>query len=126
MEREPTCFVEETLGRNLLQLFVEMKGHLKRQRLPNYYLWNENLLASVPRHKLAQAQERFHRIQEHLVPLLMVAIKRLHFDHDFYPAPDMDELYHILSRPDRDTILMANPALLQATGGVQGSNVFKR
>ncbi len=83
-------WTEERLGDNLVLLLREMKASLKRQRLGNYFVSKENLFDSLPRHKLAHAHERFHRLQENPVPYLMVAIKRLHCDRGFYPLVDID------------------------------------
>ena len=92
VERNPARWTEEQLGENLVGLLREMKGSLKRGRLPNYFLSKENLFDTVPSHTLARAHERFHRLQENPVPYLMVAIRRLHYDRGFYPNVDIDRL----------------------------------
>ncbi len=121
VERNPAQWTEENLGENLLQLLREMKSSLRRQKLPNYFLSRENLFDSVPRHKLARALERFHRFQENPVPFIMVAIKRLHYDADFYPGVDVDKLHDILTTTE--TLALINPALLKAS---KPTNAFER
>jgi hypothetical protein len=78
----------------------------------------------IPKHKLRRAQERFTRLQENIVPHLMVAIKRLHYEKGFYPMPDMDRLYTILTATT--TLGILNPALLGAGEPPKGRNAFER
>ena len=63
VEQALAGWTEESLGLKLLQLIKDMKSHLKRQRLKHYFISSENMFDLVPKHKLAQAHERFYRFQ---------------------------------------------------------------
>lgn len=63
VERNPARWPEEQLGDLLVNLLKEMRSALKRQRLQNYFLSKENLFDALPKHKLARAHEKFHRLQ---------------------------------------------------------------
>lgn len=101
-------------------MIKDMKTHLKRGVFPHYFVHKWNWLDAVPKHRILQAQEKFHRLLENLVPYVMVTVKRLHFDSRFYPKPDMEKLYEILT--SANTLQMLNPDLLLATGGGGGGS----
>ena len=143
VEKSPAGWTEEQLGAKLLQLIKDMKGHLMTKKLSHYFISKKNmfevrkvvswkistlfllLFKAIPQHKLLKAHEKFHRLQENLVPFLMRAIKRLHIDKFFYPLPDVEELYNILTT--RDTLAMLNPSLLETAGAMkEATNAFER
>lgn len=122
VENSPLGWVDEQLGARLVQMIRELKARLQKERLPHYFLHNHDVFATLPKSKLKRAHEKFFRIDEQLVPHLMVALKRLHAEKTFYPMPDMDRLYTILTT---DTLLsVINPDLMLTNVG--GANPFER
>ena len=118
VEKSPADWQDENLGEKFSHFLRQMRTHLMKERLPNYFMYKHNMFRSVPRHKLRKAQEKFHRLHENLVPHLLLAMKHLQYEKNFYPMPDLDQLYQILST--KTTIQMQiNPALL-------GGNAFTR
>ena len=121
VEKSPAGWVEERLGSKLLQFVREMGQHLKKEKLPHYFMSKRNMFENLPRHKLRTAQEKFHRLNESIVPHLITAIRRLAGEKGFYPHPDVDHLYTVLTTTN--TLTMLNPELM---GAVQGDNVLAR
>ena len=58
LERMPAGWTEEHLGSKLIVFVKEMLMHLKKGKLPHYFLAKRNLLDSMPKNKLRAAQEK--------------------------------------------------------------------
>ena len=68
-----------------------------------------NTFANIPNHKLLQAQATVHRIRENPVFHLLSSLLRLKPEKGFYPALDIERLYHILTT--KQSLAMINPGL---------------
>ena len=55
------------------------------------------MFSNIPNHKLAQAQERVHRLTENPVMFLLRCLLNVQFEKNFYPRLDIEKLYKILT-----------------------------
>ena len=68
-----------------------------KKNLPNYFIKKRNMFATVPNHKLLLAQERVKRLKENPVMFILRSFTRLQYEEKFYPMPDIERLYQILT-----------------------------
>jgi hypothetical protein len=110
VERSPGDWTEENVGEKLALLLRFLRIHLRKLKMPHYFLSGVNMFAPIATHRLHAAQERAFRIAERPVVHLLAALGSLAFSKGFYPALDIRKLYRILTTDE--TMAMANPALM--------------
>ena len=125
VEKAPAGWIDEQLGEKIMQMIKDMKHHLRTSKMQHYFISKKNMFENIPKHRLLKAHEKFHRLQENLVPFLMIAIKQLQTEKFFFPLPDIEELYNILTTSD--TLALLNPSLMMTVGAMgDATNAFQR
>ena len=97
IERSPGDWTEENVGEKFLDLWRTLKSRLTKKNLPHYFIQKYNMFSNIPNHKLAQAQERVHRLTENPVMFLLRCLLNVQFEKNFYPRLDIEKLYKILT-----------------------------
>ena len=67
VEETPAGWTDEGLAFSLDSMIKRMHKYLTREKLPHYMIYKRNTFDGLPKHKIRQAQEKFHRLQENLV-----------------------------------------------------------
>ena len=110
MEQSPGDWTEENVGEKLALLLKYLLIHLRKLKMPHYFLNTVNMFAPIAHHRLRAAQERAFRIRERPVVHVLAALSNLAFHKAFYPLLDIRRLYRILTT--EESMAMANPALM--------------
>ena len=97
IERSPGDWTEENVGEKFLDVWRTLKSRLSKKNLPHYFIQKYNMFSNIPNHKLAQAQERVHRLTENPVMFLLHCLLNVQFEKNFYPRLDIERLYKILT-----------------------------
>ena len=97
LEKDPASWQDETLGDKFVLFFKSFLAKVEKKELNNYFIKKQNLLLKMPKHEIAQAHAKLFRMNENLVPHLLQAVKKLHYDKGFYPMFDCDFLIEILT-----------------------------
>ena len=108
MEKSPGDWTAENIGEKLMLILKFLKKHVTSQKMPNYFISKSNMFANIPNHKLREAQEKVHRIQEKPVFYLLDCLLKLKYEKNFYPMPDLSKLYKILTTDSQLSILNPN------------------
>jgi len=108
MEQSPGDWTEENIGEKFLLVLKFLKKHVTSQKMPNYFISKSNMFANIPNHKLREAQEKVHRIQEKPVFYLMDCLMKLRYEKNFYPMPELARLYKILTTDSQLSLLNPN------------------
>ena len=77
VEETPAGWMDEGLASNLDNMIKRMHKNLTKEKLPHYMIYKRNTFDGLPKHKIRQAQEKFHRLQENLVRRLAHSQRRL-------------------------------------------------
>lgn len=108
-EYDYTVWDEDHLGEALIRFLGSLLHCIKTHRLPDYFLPKRNLLENVPEKVLVDIHKRIYRIVESPIPYVLIAIRNLRYQRDFYPKLKYKRLYSRLVVDDPKKI--ANPRL---------------
>ena len=97
IERSPGDWTEENVGEKFLDVWRTLKSRLTKKSLPHYFIQKYNMFSNIPNHKLLQAQETVHRLNENPVMHLLRCLLNVQFEKNFYPRLDIEKLYKILT-----------------------------
>jgi hypothetical protein len=100
---------EEHLGETLIRFLSSLLHCIKIHRLPDYFMPKRNLLENIPEKLLVDLHRRIYRIVESPVPFVMIAIRNLRYQRDFYPKLKYKRLYSRLVIEDPSKII--NPTV---------------
>lgn len=107
-EHNYTSWPEDHLGETLMRFLTSLLHCIKTHRLPDYFMPKRNLLENIPEKVLVDLHKRLYRIVESPVPFVMIAIRNLRYQRDFYPKLKYKRLYSRLIVDDPSKI--SNPA----------------
>jgi hypothetical protein len=96
---------EEHLGETLIRFLSSLLHCIKIHRLPDYFMPKRNLLENIPEKLLVDLHRRIYRIVESPVPFVMIAIRNLRYQRDFYPKLKYKRLYSRLVIEDPSKII---------------------
>lgn len=96
---------EEHLGETLVRFLTSLLHCIKIHRLPDYFMPKRNLLENIPEKLLVDLHKRIYRIVESPVPFVMIAIRNLRYQRDFYPKLKYKGLYSRLIVDDPSKII---------------------
>lgn len=109
-EHNYTAWPEDHLGETLLRFLNSLLHCIKIHRLPDYFMPKRNLLENIPEKVLVDLHKRIYRIVESPVPFVMIAIRNLRYQRDFYPKLKYKRLYSRLIVDDPTKIINPKPA----------------
>ena len=98
---------EDCLGETLIRFLGSLLQAIKIHRLPDYFLPKRNLLENIPEKILVDIHKKIYRIVESPVPFVMITIRNLRYQRDFYPKLKYKRLYSRLIVADPKKI--SNP-----------------
>lgn len=101
-----TTWPEDRLGETLIRFLTSLLHCIKIHRLPDYFMPKRNLLENIPEKILVELHKRIYRIVESPVSFVMIAIRNLRYQRDFYPKLQCKRLY---SRLISDPTKIINP-----------------
>jgi hypothetical protein len=104
-EHNYTSFNDDNLGEGLLKFLVSLLHCIKIHRLPDYYMPKRNLLENIPEKVLVEVHRHIYRVVENPVPFVLIAIRNLRYQKDFYPKLKYKKLYSRLLVSDPKKIL---------------------
>lgn len=107
-EHNYTSWPEDHLGETLIRFLSSLLHCIKTHRLPDYFMPKRNLLENIPEKVLVDLHKRIYRIIESPVPYVMMAIRNLKYQRDFYPKLKYKRLYSRLIIDDPSRILNPN------------------
>ncbi|KAL3270255.1 hypothetical protein HHI36_009311 [Cryptolaemus montrouzieri] len=96
-ESDAKNWPEHKMGTKILQVIEDLNSGLSRCKIPDYFIKGKNIFENIPSKYLQFAQKKFHDILQFPVMHFIEALKNIKFiNQDFYPAPDLDQLYNLL------------------------------
>lgn len=110
-EHNNTAWPEDHLGETLMKFLSSLLHCIKIHRLPDYFMPKRNLLENIPEKVLVDLHKRIYRIVESPVPFVMIAIRNLRYQRDFYPKLKYKRLYSRLIIDDPTKIINPKPEL---------------
>lgn len=96
---------EDSLGETLIRFLGSLLQAIKIHRLPDYFLPKRNLLENIPEKILVDIHKKIYRIVESPLPFVMITIRNLRYQRDFYPKLKYKRLYSRLIVADPEKIL---------------------
>lgn len=108
-EHNYTAWLEDHLGETLIRFLSSLLHCIKVHRLPDYFMPKRNLLENIPEKVLVDLHKRLYRIVESPVPFVMIAVRNLRYQRDFYPKLKYKRLYSRLIADDLSKIF--NPVV---------------
>ncbi|CRK96631.1 CLUMA_CG009990, isoform A [Clunio marinus] len=99
-----TAWYQEHLGEALIKFLTSLLHCIKTHRLPDYFLPKRNLFQNIPEKILVDLHKRIFRIVESPVPYVMIAIRNLRYQRNFYPKLKCKRLYSRLIIDDPNKI----------------------
>lgn len=104
-EHNYTAWSEDELGEGLLRFLGSLLHCFKTHRMPDYFLPKRNLLENIPEKVLVEVHRKIYRIVESPVPYVLIAIRNLRYQKNFYPKLKYKKLYSRLLVNDPTKIL---------------------
>lgn len=104
-EHNCVAWPEEHLGETLIKFLSSLLHCIKIHRLPDYFMPKRNLLENIPEKILVDLHKKIYRIIESPVPFVMIAVRNLRYQRDFYPKLKCKRLYSRLLVDDPSKIL---------------------
>lgn len=97
-EMNYAAWPEEYLGETLLRFLNALLEHIKRQRLPDYFLPKRNLFENIPERIMVDLHKRIFRITENPLMYTLIALRNLrcHLPGIAHPF-DFKELYTVMT-----------------------------
>lgn len=92
-EHNYVAWPEDRLGETLLKFLCSLLHCIKIHRLPDYFLPKRNLLENVPEKVLVDLHKKLFRIVESPVTYLLIVLRNLRYQRDFYPKLKCKRLY---------------------------------
>lgn len=112
-EHNYAAWPEEYLGEALVRFLNALLEHIKRQRLPDYFLPRRNLFENVPERVMVDLHKRIFRITENPVMYAMIALRNLRWMGDAGGVHlDLKTLYGIMTVDN--PLQMVNPNFRKA------------
>lgn len=97
-EMNYAAWPEDYLGETLLRFLNSLLEHIKRQRLPDYFLPKRNLFENIPDRIMVDLHKRIFRITENPLMYTLIALRNLRFRQPVTEHPlDFKELYTIMT-----------------------------
>ncbi|KAL7027030.1 hypothetical protein ACKWTF_005266 [Chironomus riparius] len=104
-EHNYTAWSEDLLGEGLLKFLSSLLQCIKTHRLPDYFIPKRNLLETIPEKILVDLHKKIYRIIENPVPYVLIAIRNLRYQRNFYPKLKCKRLYSRLLIDDPSKML---------------------
>lgn len=104
-EHNYIAWPEEHLGETLMRFLSSLLHCIKTHRLPDYFMPKRNLFENIPEKVLVDLHKRIYRIVESPVPFVMIAIRNLRYQRNFYPKLKYKRLYSRLTVDDPAKII---------------------
>lgn len=92
-EHNCAAWPEDYLGEALLRYLRTLLEHLKRQKMPDYFLPRRNLFENVSAEVLVELHKRIFRITENPVMHLLIALRNLKFFPGLFPCINFKKIY---------------------------------
>lgn len=92
-EHNCAAWPEDYLGEALIRYLRTLLEHLKRQKLPDYFLPRRNLFENVSAEVLVELHRRIFRITENPVMHLLIALRNLKFFPGLFPCINYKKIY---------------------------------
>lgn len=105
-ENNFAAWPETYLGEALVRFLNSLLEHIKRQKLPDYYLPKRNLFENIPERIMVDLHKRIFRITENPLMYVLKAVKSLKYLNDFGVAFNCRKLYTAITIDD--TLKMLN------------------
>lgn len=124
-EHNYAAWPEEYLGEALVRFLNALLEHIKRQRLPDYFLPRRNLFENVPERVMVDLHKRIFRITENPVMYAMIALRNLRWTDGEEGAAaggvhlDLKTLYGIMTVAN--PLQWVNPNFRGAPDGAEGA-----
>ena len=104
-EHNYIAWPEDHLGETLIRFLSSLLHCIKTHRLPDYFMPKRNLLENIPEKVLVDLHKKLYRIVESPVPYVMIAIRNLRYQRNFYPNLKYKKLYSRLIVDDPSKII---------------------
>lgn len=92
-EHNYVAWPEDRLGETILKFLCSLLHCIKIHRLPDYFMPKRNLMENIPEKVLVDLHKKIFRIVECPVPYLMIVLRNLRYQRDFYPKLKCKRLY---------------------------------
>ncbi|KAJ6638876.1 Protein mab-21-like 2 [Pseudolycoriella hygida] len=99
-ENNFAAWPETYLGEALVRFLNSLLEHIKRQKLPDYYLPKRNLFENIPERIMVDLHKRIFRITENPLMYVLKALKSLKYLDDFGVAFNCRKLYTAITIDD--------------------------
>lgn len=95
-EHNCAAWPEDYLGEALLRYLRSLLDHLKRQKLPDYFLPRRNLFENVSTEVLVELHKRIFRITENPVMHVLIALRNLKLFPGLFPCINYKKIYSVI------------------------------
>lgn len=92
-EHNFVAWPEDRLGETLLKFLNSLLHCIKIHRLPDYFMPKRNLFENIPEKVLVNLHKKIYRIIESPVPYLLIVIRNMRYQRDYYPKFKYKKLY---------------------------------
>lgn len=103
-ENNYAAWPEDYLGEALIRFLNALLEHIKRQRLPDYFLPRRNLFENIPERIMVDLHKRIFRITENPLMYVLIALRNLKSDNMASIKFNFKQLY--------TTITIDNPLII--------------
>lgn len=99
-ENNFAAWPETYLGEALVRFLNSLLEHIKRQKLPDYYLPKRNLFENIPERIMVDLHKRIFRITENPLMYVLKAMKSLKYLNEFGVSFNCKKLYTAITIDD--------------------------
>lgn len=99
-ERDYTAWPEEFLGEVLMRFINSFKQRVKEKQLSDYFIRERNLFESIPEYSLNTLYTILADITANPIMHLMIALRNLEFNTEYFPKLNFKKLYENLVEND--------------------------
>ncbi|CAG7719818.1 unnamed protein product [Allacma fusca] len=104
-------------GLHLRAILSRLCNSLSTRQLPNFFIPRYNMLKSSVPENTRKVQAHLSSIRENIIVFCIYALRNLTCLHErdsYYYPPDLKKLYRLVTSPNAELLLIANPYLRQA------------
>lgn len=123
-EMNYAAWPEDYLGEALLRFLNSLLEHIKRQRMPDYFLPKRNLFENIPDRIMVDLHKRIFRITENPLMYTLIALRNLRFRQPGLEHPfDFKELYTTMTVDNPLKLINPNFCNADERDGTKGGEV---